>query len=315
MRSRCTFRTGGAAVAFAAAVLAPPAAAGSGPHAAEVVSYDPGANPAPGFTDPATALGPPERFSGEDIFPSVVSPFSPPFLASEIVSIGAGGHLVLRFARPVTDDPANPFGIDLLVFGNTGFIDAAFPAGVVGGVFGDDGGVIELSADCRTWVEVAGIEADGLMPALGYLDAGPYDPVPGEVESNFTRPVDPRLRRADLLGLAHERLVELYAGSGGGAGIDLAAAGLSEVSCVRLSNPGRPPGTTAIKIDALSDVAPEPDPADLDGDGSVGIADLLLLLSAWGRCPVPPRPCPADLDGDGEVGVTDLIALLGGWSP
>jgi hypothetical protein len=50
--------------------------------------------------------------------------------------------------------------------------------------------------------------------------------------------------------------------------------------------------------------------ADLDGDGSVGIADLLILLAAWGPCP----GCPADLDGDGSVGITDLLQLLAAWS-
>ncbi len=49
------------------------------------------------------------------------------------------------------------------------------------------------------------------------------------------------------------------------------------------------------------------DPADLDGDGAVGGADLAILLSAWGG------PGPADLDGDGVVGGADLAILLGAW--
>jgi hypothetical protein len=52
---------------------------------------------------------------------------------------------------------------------------------------------------------------------------------------------------------------------------------------------------------------------DLDGDGVVGITDLLLLLVAWGPCPAPPETCPADLDGDGLVGITDLLTLLTNW--
>ena len=52
-------------------------------------------------------------------------------------------------------------------------------------------------------------------------------------------------------------------------------------------------------------------PADLNGDGTVGMADLLLLLGAWG-----PNPGhDADLDGDGIVGVPDLLALLAVWGP
>jgi hypothetical protein len=55
-------------------------------------------------------------------------------------------------------------------------------------------------------------------------------------------------------------------------------------------------------------------PGDLDGDGAVGITDLLALLAAWGPCPGPcPPACPADLDGDCTVGITDLLALLAGW--
>ena len=54
-------------------------------------------------------------------------------------------------------------------------------------------------------------------------------------------------------------------------------------------------------------------PADLDGDGHVGINDFLLLLAAWGPCPGPPDPCLADIDGDGMVGVADFLLLLGVW--
>ncbi len=53
---------------------------------------------------------------------------------------------------------------------------------------------------------------------------------------------------------------------------------------------------------------------DIDGDGVVGINDFLLLLAAWGPCPVPPAACPADLDGDGMVGITDFLILLAQWS-
>ncbi len=51
---------------------------------------------------------------------------------------------------------------------------------------------------------------------------------------------------------------------------------------------------------------------DLDGDGVVGVKDLLILLGDWGPCP-PKEDCPADLDGDGSVGVKDLLILLGNW--
>ncbi len=50
---------------------------------------------------------------------------------------------------------------------------------------------------------------------------------------------------------------------------------------------------------------------DLDGSGTVGAADLLALLAAWG----PNIGHPADFDGDGMVGSSDLLALLINWGP
>ena len=52
---------------------------------------------------------------------------------------------------------------------------------------------------------------------------------------------------------------------------------------------------------------------DLDGDGTVGVKDLLILLGDWGPCD-DCTDCPADLDGDCIVGVKDLLVLLGNWS-
>ncbi len=60
--------------------------------------------------------------------------------------------------------------------------------------------------------------------------------------------------------------------------------------------------------------APVPDcskaTADLDGDGLVGVLDLMLLLAQFGTCQ---GSCWADMDHDGEVGVTDLLLLLSNW--
>ncbi len=54
-------------------------------------------------------------------------------------------------------------------------------------------------------------------------------------------------------------------------------------------------------------------PADLDGDGVVGSADLAIMLGAWGPCPAPPAACPQDLDNDGACGASDLAIMLGSW--
>ncbi|MEE9296589.1 MAG: hypothetical protein V3W34_16720 [Phycisphaerae bacterium] len=56
-------------------------------------------------------------------------------------------------------------------------------------------------------------------------------------------------------------------------------------------------------------------PADLDGDGVVGVGDLLILLANWGPCAdcKLPGDCPPDLNDDCSVGVVDLLILLANW--
>lgn len=61
----------------------------------------------PAFNDPSRALGPPVgggTLSADN---------------SKLVTLGGfGGSITLRFTSPVLDDPCNPFGLDLIVFGN-----------------------------------------------------------------------------------------------------------------------------------------------------------------------------------------------------
>jgi hypothetical protein len=52
-------------------------------------------------------------------------------------------------------------------------------------------------------------------------------------------------------------------------------------------------------------------PADLNGNGFVGVQDLIVLIMHWGPC--GDAPCTADLDGDGTVGIGDLIQLVLAW--
>ncbi len=74
-------------------------------------------------------------------------------------------------------------------------------------------------------------------------------------------------------------------------------------------------GTTAYVANGTEvrsiDLAPcDTCPTDLDGNGDVGFADLLIVLSLWGS-----TGGPADLDGSGFVGFADLLILLSAWGP
>ena len=52
-----------------------------------------------------------------------------------------------------------------------------------------------------------------------------------------------------------------------------------------------------------------PCPADINLDGTVGPADLGLLLGAWGT-----TDFDADVNGSGLVDASDLALLLGAWN-
>ena len=296
-------------LAVAALCLCSPFAfAGDDPFADEVMFYKQGIGAAPGYTDPLTVVGSPERFTGEGVFPSVVSPFSAPFGPDEIVSLGVGGSLTVKFNTPVADDPNNLYGIDLLIFATASFFDVSYPDGIVGGMFGDDGGIIEVSADGEHWETVRGVIADGPMPTLGFADAGPFQETPGSVLTDFTRPVDPRLTAASFVGLNYAQVVQRYRGSGGGVGVDLAATGLAQISYVRITNPTNAPEN--IEIDAFSDVSPRI-PGDANLDGQVNVNDLLMVINAWGGI-VPGGP-PSDFNNDGVVNVNDLLIVINHW--
>jgi hypothetical protein len=49
---------------------------------------------------------------------------------------------------------------------------------------------------------------------------------------------------------------------------------------------------------------------DLDDDGTVTIADVMLLLANWGTCPPPPVTCVGDVNSDERVDAVDLLLLL-----
>lgn len=245
-------------------------AAATSPFATHWLTYDAGSNAALNYTDPASALGRPSRFTGDNAefnFPGAVTAFNGAYNYDQVLSIGTGGHIVLAFDTPVRDNPNNPFGIDLLIFGNTSFIDADYPNGIVAGLF-SEGGLVELSQNGVDWVPATGVVPDGTVPTIGYSDiTDPFSLSRGSVPSNFRLPVDPSI---DFTGMNYTHVLDAYNGSGGGTGVDIGAHGLSSVSFVRISNPD---GASAIEIDALSRVAALPAP------GSLALLGLLLGLS------------------------------------
>lgn len=301
---RTALRAQMCALAMCASMALAAAARAQG-FASAVVSYVPGSAPATGYTSPASALGAPSRFTSSPWDAGAVTPFAPAWLPTQVVSIGAGGSLVLELDAPAVDDPRNPFGIDLIVFGNSFFTDLGAGAGVCGAI-ASDGGIVDVSPDGVSWCAVPNIPADGLFPTLGYLDADPFDALPGAVETDARMPVDPAHRAQAMYSMPWPEMIAAYGTSAGGAGIDLATTGCGTARFVRIRVP--PPPHSHVEIDAVSRVRPRTFASDLNADGAVNGNDLTSLLAQFGGSG------SADFNGSGIVDGVDLARLLAEWT-
>ncbi|HJN90471.1 MAG TPA: hypothetical protein QGG93_09075 [Verrucomicrobiota bacterium] len=230
--------------------------------AAEVVSYKSGVGFATdwssgaGYTNRDTVLGAPARETPGE-WGGPITPFSPPYRLDQILSIGEGGEVTLKFARPIRDEPLNPFGLDFIVFGAAGFTitNGDFSGGGItdGLLFGQADGEtrVLVSADGAAWFALAPEQA----PAF---DA--YHPTDGN--GDFGLPTNPALAKGDFDSGGLVKFSELYAGSGGGTGYDIAwaidadgnPASLGQVQFVRLEVL-----SGKAEIDAVSDVRPRTD--------------------------------------------------------
>jgi hypothetical protein len=129
------------------------------------------------------------------------------------------------------------------------------------------------------------------------------------------------LRRANLDGTNPETLFP-FAQSILGMAIDSVAGKLyfteftgdhSIMQCNLDGSQLEPLITVGLNQPQQIDVQPKPlvCPADINGNGTVNIDDLLALISAWGPC----VGCPADINGNGTVNIDDLLALISAWGP
>jgi hypothetical protein len=202
---------------------------------AEVVSYDAGSTPTGGFTNPTVALGEPERYTGEGVFPGIVSPFSPPFLASELVSVGEGGQITIKLSRFAMVQP----GVEIGVFEGVGLeMDFAnFTAVDPVSTFGADSALVEVSANGIDWRSLGNVLFN--RPTNGYTDlSDPFSGVPGTALSDFQQPFTADM--SEFAGLPYsdpsgDDVLEVLAGSGGGTWLDLSGTGLRRVGYIRFS--------------------------------------------------------------------------------
>ena len=223
------------ALGLAGALFVPPLNA---QYADSVVGYSPGSGVTGSFLNPSAALGGPSRTNP---FGESVDPFNPPYGTNQIVSIGTNGFLTLQFDRPILNDPANPFGLDFIVFGNAGFTitNGDFTGGGItdGSLFSHNTGSTRVS------VSLDNVTYYTLDPLLALTVDGLF---PTDTTGNFQRAVDPALRTADFSGRSLSGIRALYNGSGGGTGFDLAWAQDTSGHSVVL------PSASFVRIEVLS---------------------------------------------------------------
>ena len=229
-----------------------------------------------------------------------------------ITTIDPGEYIVVKFDHKVMDYPLNPYGQDLIVFGNSaidmvGDQQASDSSNMnallltASGIF--DEVLVSVSQDGQNWHSfdpVAGPWADDLYPTQAYL----WDHENAkwtDQEMDFTRPVDPNLSLADFNGISAADAIDLYDGSGGGTPFDLKDlpdydqlvadpnTGYRWIKFIRLEG-GEGQFAIGGQVDAVADVAVCGDPShpfpagDITKDCRVDMRDLAILAGSWLDC-------------------------------
>lgn len=199
-----------------------------------VVEYRPGSLPASvqSFTNSAAVLGAPSQVTPGP-FGGPVDPFNPPYLDSQLLSLGTNGLLTVQFAIPVSNQ-GHLDGLDFIIFGNTGFVitngDYTGGGRTDGSLFGANSGPtrVSVSADNQTYYV--------LEPSLTPVVDGALFPTDGT--GDFGKPLPLTVTQGDLSGLDLPSLRAIYGGSAGGTGFDIDWARDLEGNPVRLPEIG-----------------------------------------------------------------------------
>lgn len=187
-----------------------------------VVSYNPGVGYTPNFTHPRVVLGETSRVNP---FGEATDPFNPAYGTNQVLSIGAGGSLVVRLQKPILNHPRNIDGLDFTIFGNAGFIitnefDLTTYEWI--GIPATDSSLFgESTGETRVSVSFNGKHFYTLNPAYSpTVDSFP----PTDAAGDFRIPIDPKLSVENFAGATLEDIRDLYDGSGGGASYDISWA-------------------------------------------------------------------------------------------
>lgn len=197
---------------------------------------------------PGAALGKPTTHfteTGADVWACsmVVSawnlappPYDPedPNSGKIITTVNPNGHLIVKFATPIEDDPNNWYGRDFIVYGNGRFTsvgeDYLTPTSDMEQVIIEDGGegwwepsMVSVAQHATgPWYDF-NLPTDPRCDDFAPLNAFAWDNIDHTwgAELDFTKPLDPALTREDFGNLTVAQAIDLYRGSAGGAAFDI----------------------------------------------------------------------------------------------
>ena len=181
-----------------------------------------------GYTNTVAALGAPAVVTPGE-FGGPITPFSPPYLRDQLLSIGEGGMAIFEFDPPVFNHPGNPFGLDFVIYGSAGFAitNGNFSGGGItdGTLFGQNAGStsISVSADNETYYP--------LNPSIA-PNVDDYYPTDGAGRAGI--PIDPSHSPENFAGADLAAIRSLYRQGAGGTAYDLAWAQTPDGTPVKL---------------------------------------------------------------------------------
>ena len=226
-----------------------------------------------------------------------------------VTTIDPGEYIVVKFDHKVMDFPLNPYGQDLIVFGNSaidmvGEQQASDSSNMnillltASGIF--DEVLVSVSQDGQNWHSfnpATGPWADDLYPTQAYLwDRGSAQWT--DIEMDFTKPVDPNLSLADFSGISAADAIDLYDGSGGGTPFDL--KDLPDYDQLSVDPNSGYPWIQYVRLEG--------------GEGQFAIGGQVDAVADVSVCGDPTHPIPAgDITKDCRVDMWDLAILAGSW--
>ena len=273
------WRWSATAFIFAAFANASAAALAQSPYAVEMIAQNGVFGSSPLYNDPNAVLGEPTRIAANNDPNAGTGSYHVSLveaaqnrdpagnnLLTTLARTGSNyGSITVKFDHPVLDDPANPYGIDLNVFGNAYYVANGFvndntdmrTYSLTGNTFAEPV-VISVSPDNINWYTyTSGPFGDTPFPTQGHSWSGAQRDATGNgwtSATDFTKPVNPTL--AGTLAssfMSAADAMSTYVNSGGGTGIDLSPSGFASIQYIRVESTAQ---FRDGEIDAFADVRP-----------------------------------------------------------